>query len=215
MDKFKRARSEQQVQTRLDEIINACEEIYDKQGYEAVNVKAIGEKISCTRPAIYKYFHTKEEIMMEILSREFVDWKNELEEEFSKCKKHDKNTFITILSTSLQHRMKLLELMSLRLEEIENGCRLERLVSFKQEAKSFFEVLHKEIHVFFPKATHQQELQFTQSFMTFIHGVYSYSHKTDKQMEASKKAGMKLHKTDFDELCFTTIKALTTLLTTK
>lgn len=209
---FQRARTNEQIQTRLEEIIDACEEIYDTEGYEAINIKAIGEKISCTRPAIYKYFHTKEEILMEILSREFTSWKDELEDAFHNTKKTDEKTFCEILTTSLEHRMKLLELMSLYLKEIENGCRLEKVVEFKKEARSFFDVFYDGIHTFFPDTNKKKIHMFTQSFMLMVHGIYSYIYESDKQKEAKKLAGMSSNDIDFHAFCFNNIKALATQL---
>lgn len=209
---FKRARTQEQVKSRLDEIISACEEIYDTEGYEAINIKAIGEKISCTRPAIYKYFHTKEEILMEILSREFTSWKDELEDSFNSTKKTDEKTFCEILTTSLEHRMKLLELMSLYLNDIENGCRLEKVVAFKKEARSFFDVFYSGIHKFYPHTNKNKIHDFTQSFMLMVHGIYSYIYESDKQKEAKKLSGMSNEPINFHNFTYKNIKALTTLL---
>ena len=50
------------VATRREEIIDACEKLYKEVGFKSVNIKLIGENISCSRTSIYNYFETKEEI---------------------------------------------------------------------------------------------------------------------------------------------------------
>ena len=68
---FQRARSENQIQDRIQEIIDATSSIYNSVGYEGLNFSAISEYTKFTRPNIYKYFNTKDEILLVILKEEF------------------------------------------------------------------------------------------------------------------------------------------------
>lgn len=193
---FQRARTKEQVETRVEEIIQACKSIYEKQGYDAVNIKAISEKISCTRPAIYKYFKTKEEIMMELLKREYLSWKEELETLFLK-----KEDFCLSLTKSMSHRLLLMDLMSNHLDSIENGTRLERLVEFKKTVASFFEMFRHYLEVYFSHASLEKRRIFERSFVVFLHGLYPSIKHSPKQIEAMLQAGMNYHEPDFMEVC--------------
>ncbi len=62
--KFKRARSTEQIENRKQEIMKCALDIYEKQGYQEVNFSNIAKKTKFTRPTIYTYFKTKEEILL-------------------------------------------------------------------------------------------------------------------------------------------------------
>lgn len=52
------------TEKRKNEILDACEKIYRTQGFYGVTIKKISTEISFTRPAIYNYFETEEEILL-------------------------------------------------------------------------------------------------------------------------------------------------------
>ena len=66
---FLRARSKEEMDSRQEEIVNACDILYERLGYDGVNFKAIAELTSISRPAIYNYFRTKDEILLALLKR--------------------------------------------------------------------------------------------------------------------------------------------------
>ena len=51
------------VDNKKEEIIDACEKLYKDIGFKNVNIKLIGENISCSRTSIYNYFSIKEEVV--------------------------------------------------------------------------------------------------------------------------------------------------------
>ena len=49
------------VDIRREEIINACEKLYENNNFKDITIKNIGEETTFSRTSIYNYFHTKEE----------------------------------------------------------------------------------------------------------------------------------------------------------
>ena len=66
--------SKELTNARKDEIISACEKLYQSIGFKEVTLKEIATITSITRTSIYNYFQTKEEIFLEILKREYLLW---------------------------------------------------------------------------------------------------------------------------------------------
>ena len=58
------------IEARKEEIISACEKLYQKMSFKEITIKEIGNATSFTRTSIYNYFHTKEEIFLALLQRE-------------------------------------------------------------------------------------------------------------------------------------------------
>ena len=71
------------VAARKEEIIAACEKLYQTMSFKDITIKEIAAFTSFTRPSIYNYFETKEEIFLALLQREYERWIADLEETIS------------------------------------------------------------------------------------------------------------------------------------
>ena len=70
--------SEKLTNARRQEIIDACEQLYEVMPFKDITLGEIGAKTSFTRTSIYNYFRTKEEIFLALLEREFRTWSSDL-----------------------------------------------------------------------------------------------------------------------------------------
>ena len=68
------------VAQRRETIINACETLYQTMSFRDITLKEIGKAVPFSRPTIYNYFETKEEIFLALLAREYDDWATEMKE---------------------------------------------------------------------------------------------------------------------------------------
>ena len=74
------------TEARREEIINACEKLYQTMSFKEITIKEIGNVTSFTRTSIYNYFQTKEEIFLALLQREYELWIASLKEKWSRPK---------------------------------------------------------------------------------------------------------------------------------
>ena len=63
---------------RREEIIGACEKLYQEMSFKEITLKEIGNIVPFSRPTIYNYFQTKEEIFLALFEREYDSWNEEL-----------------------------------------------------------------------------------------------------------------------------------------
>ena len=54
---------------RKQEILNACDRLYQEKGFREITIKDISTETSFSRPSIYNYFETKEEIFLGLEKR--------------------------------------------------------------------------------------------------------------------------------------------------
>ena len=59
------------IAQRREEIIGACEQLYETMSFKDITLKEISGVTSFSRPTIYNYFHTKEEIFLALFEREY------------------------------------------------------------------------------------------------------------------------------------------------
>ena len=173
---------------RKDEIINSCEELYQTKSFKEITLKDISEKTTFSRPSIYNYFQTKEEIFLAILKREYKKWLKDLEDIYIKNEKLDKKEFAKQIALSIEKRKQLLKLLSMNLYDMESNSRIEQLVEFKKSYGESLKSVKKLLDKFFKEMSEEEKEKFIFSFFPLMYGIYPYTSATDKQKEAMKKA---------------------------
>ena len=124
--------SDELTQSRKDEIVSACEELYKTMSFKDITVKEIGCVTSFTRTSIYNYFSTKEEIFLALLQREYTLWIEQLKKLRADNIEMRWAEFASALAHSLEERENLQKLLSMNHYVMEANSRMERLVEFKK-----------------------------------------------------------------------------------
>lgn len=180
--------SEELTKVRKDEIINACAELYESKNFKDVTLKDIGEKTSCTRTLIYYYFHTKEEIFLALLQREYEAWIDELTAIRKNHRQMKVEQFADELAHSLEQRSRLLKLMSMNHYDMEANSRMENLIAFKTAYGNSMRAVTCCLEKFFPRMTVSDMQEFIYAFFPFMFGIYPYTVVTEKQREALERS---------------------------
>ena len=80
---FKRARNDEQIANRQEEIVNACYSLYLNGKYDDITFGKISEMTSISRPSIYNYYITREEILLDVLEKEYFKWYENFKHSFN------------------------------------------------------------------------------------------------------------------------------------
>lgn len=199
MKDFVRASTEEQIADRREEIISACEEIYLAGGYDAVTFKAISEKTSFSRPSIYNYFDTKEEVMMDLLTRYFVGWLDGIKGGLSSGDVSRERFCRIISEVSAEHENMFLLFTDLKL--IEDGSGISHIIAFKGHFREFIEYICGFMDANF-HASEQSREGFLEGLMMLFYGSYPHTHLSDKQTAAMEAAGVPYASTDLRTLFY-------------
>ena len=181
---FQRARSDKQIQDRIDEIISAASEIYNQSGYEGLNFSAISELTDFTRPAIYKYFSTKEEILLQILTNDIYVWINELTSSFRLNKVYTTKDISVIWAHSVATQKRMNELHSILFTILEQNASKEAVVRFKKALFDNADELAKLLIQLFPNAENAAITNFISIQYALAVGYYPMCHMNPTQIEA-------------------------------
>lgn len=176
------------ITERREEIINACEKLYQKLSFKEITLKEIGKVTSFSRPTIYNYFETKEEIFLALYEREYVMWNKDLEAIYNDNKKLSIEEIADKISVSLANRQQLLKLLAMNNYDMEANSREEFLVSFKIAYGQSINNVRMILKKFCKKMTDTSIDRFIFIFYPFMFGIYPYTNVTNKQKNAMKKA---------------------------
>ena len=175
---------------RKEEIMNACEQLYQTKNFKEITLKEIGGITSFTRTSIYNYFQTKEEIFLGLFQREYEAWCDSLERILSGKETLSREQLVDQIAATLPERELMLKLLAVNLYDMEENSRMERLVEFKKAYAKSFELMERIYAKFCPEWNEDERRSNVISTFEFFHGLYPYAYHTEKQEEAMKQAGI-------------------------
>ena len=175
---------------RREEIVNACEKLYQTMSFKDITLKEIGSIVPFSRPTIYNYFQTKEEIFLALFEREYDRWNSELKTILEGNDALSKKQLAESIARSLEHRTQLLKLLSMNNYDMEANSRQELLASFKRSYGCSMQLMRMLLEKFCPEMSAQDIQNFIYTFYPFMFGIYPYTAVTEKQKTAMKDAGI-------------------------
>lgn len=200
--------SEELTNARREEIINACAKLYETMGFREITIKEIAEFTSFTRPSIYNYFQSKEEIFVAMLQREYERWTADLDGQQPSAADGARAEFAEKIAHTLAQRRMMLRLLAQSLYDMEDNCRMERLVELKlsygASRKAFAACLER----FCPTMSSEEKDDFLTAFFPLMNGIYPYAAATEKQREAMKLAGVAYCPRSVEEIALLVVKKL-------
>jgi AcrR family transcriptional regulator len=186
---------------RRDEILDACEELYRRSSFRDVTIKDIAAYTSISRPSIYNYFETIEEIFLGLLQREYARWTEDLKKILDN-QALTKEELADAIARTLEPRRTLLRIQATNLYEIEDNSRLGRLTDFKRTFHESMKVIDAILQKFAPEMDSGDRTHFLYTFFPFLYGTFPYSEQTEKQCRAMDAAGMPHHETSVYDLVY-------------
>jgi AcrR family transcriptional regulator len=178
------------VAERREEIINACEQLYKTMSFKEITIKEIAAIVPFSRPTIYNYFQTREEIFLALYTKEYDRWNAELSEILDGSDALDAEQLADRLAQSLSRRRQLLKLLSMNNYDMEANSRQELLNTFKQSYGRSMHLMCVLLKKFCPDMGVTDIQNFIYTFYPFMFGIYPYTAVTEKQKAAMKEAGI-------------------------
>ena len=176
------------TQARREEIISACAKLYETMSFKEITIKEIAAFTSFTRPSIYNYFQTKEEIFLALLQREYEAWTADLDALQPTGDEPHREELAEKISRTLEQREDLLKLLSMNLNDMEGNSRMEHLAAFKMAYGDSVHTIQRCLQRFCPEMEAEERQNFVWSFLPLVYGIYPYASITEKQRNAIEQA---------------------------
>ena len=182
--------TQEEIARKREEIINACEQLYQTMSFREITLKEISKITSFSRPTIYNYFETKEEIFLGLFQREYDRWNEDLTAILDGNGQLTKKELADRIANSLAGREQLLKLLSMNNYDMEANSRQELLSTFKQSYGGSMRRMCMLLEKFCPDMSVTDIQNFIYIFFPFMFGIYPYTAVTEKQKTAMKEAGI-------------------------
>ena len=202
------AGSIERTNARKEEIINACEKLYQTMSFKDITLKEIGKETSFSRTSIYNYYQTKEEIFLALLKREYDSWVAQLNDVTESKDTMSDDEIADVLARTLDEHRQLLKIMSMNHYDLEENSRMEQLVEFKVSYGNALKAVMAMLAKFRKDMDIEKRQEFVYSFFPFMFGIYPYTVVTEKQKEAMKLAGVDYTYSSLYDLTFVAAKRM-------
>ena len=180
----------EQVALKREEIVDACEQLYQTMSFREITLKEISKITSFSRPTIYNYFETKEEIFLALFKREYDRWNEALTAILEGNGWMTKAQLADRIAQSLADREQLLKILSMNNFDMEANSRQEMLTSFKYSYGRSMQLMCMLLEKNCPDISAADIQNFIYTFYPFMFGIYPYTAVTEKQKTAMREAGV-------------------------
>ncbi|MDF1657454.1 MAG: TetR family transcriptional regulator [Verrucomicrobiales bacterium] len=136
---WKRARKPEQIQVRQEAILTAAKQLLDEGGADAAGLSAIARAAGLSKANLYRYFESREAILLTIFISELEQWSLDLGAALTEIPEPGDVTSVAQLYTdSISDRTRLNELMSVFAPVLERNLTVESVAVEKSELRSCF-----------------------------------------------------------------------------
>ena len=180
----------EEIARKREEIVDACEQLYQTTSFREITLKEISKITSFSRPTIYNYFETKEEIFLALFKREYDRWNEDLQSINEENERLTKAQLAEKIAQSLAERPQLLKLLSMNNFDMEANSRQEFLTLFKESYGGSLRRMSRLLTKFCPDMSVSDIQNFIYIFFPFMFGIYPYTEVTEKQKTAMEEAGI-------------------------
>jgi AcrR family transcriptional regulator len=206
--KWKRARSEEQKEQRIAEILAATARLYKKHSFEEITFSSIAKEAKFTRSNLYKYFSSKEEIFLEFLKHDLILWKKEMMKAYRKDKDYSIEEFAAIWVELLLKHGRLMDLLSILSTFLEKNVTLEYMIDFKRTLKEEVLSMAQFLCQIFPALTLEKASKFLNLQVAAANGLYQMTNLTPLQREVMDYPEFKDMRIDFRSSYQETVECL-------
>lgn len=144
---WERARKPEQKAVRRDAILKAARDLFSELEYEEISLNGIAREAGFSKPNVYRYFATREEIFLVIFEEEQGKFIDSLIARLKRIRARDPVVAIAKLwvESALKHTV-WLSLLPQLATSLERNSSVEQLVGFKKAGYERFDALLEALH---------------------------------------------------------------------
>lgn len=184
-----RARSDEQIEQRVNEIVDATARLYEANRFEDITFAMIAKEANFTRSNLYRYFQTKEEIFLELTKHDIAEWRKDVLENFTGNYRSLYEASEAWVNLALK-RKRMVNLFTILFTLLEENSSLEVLTEFKKNLAEEISVIAQFLSRVLPFPSVDAASEFVSIQSSLIIGSYPMLDLTSKQKEAMQAVAM-------------------------
>jgi len=184
-----RARSDEQIEQRANEIVDATARLYEENRFEDITFAMIAKEADFTRSNLYRYFQTKEDIFLELMKHDIALWRKDILENFADGNPSLHEVAEAFVELILKHR-RMVKLFTILFTLLEPNASLDALTAFKQKINEEIGMVAQFLSTVLPFPSAEAAAEFLTAQSSLVIGGYPMMDLTSKQIEAMQSINM-------------------------
>jgi len=170
---FLRARRPAQKAQRRAALLAAAGELVDELGAMGVSVGAIAKRVGLSKGNLYRYFESREAILLELLYEGWVEWVGVVERDLAPLAGNDDAAAVAaVLARSAAERPRTCALMAIMSSVLEQNVSADQVKDFKLRGQGLFIRLGNALHAALPSLGIDGARDFLSAFMALLAGLW-------------------------------------------
>ncbi len=206
---FVRARRPEQKAQRRAALLEAAGELVDEHGAMGVSVGAIAKRVRLSKGNLYRYFESREAILLELLHSGWIDWVEAVERELAPlggC--DDPRAVAGALTRVTAVRARTCELVSVMSAVLEQNVSEAQILDFKLRGLGLFIRLGNALHAALPGLGIVGARDFLSAYVALIAGLWPMAHPPPAVQRVLERPELQGFSHDFATSLETTTRAL-------
>jgi TetR/AcrR family transcriptional regulator len=129
---FQRARKPEEQQLRRETILAAAAELFDAEGPQGAGLNAIAARAGFTKSNVYRYFESREEVLLSLFLAELEGLVPDLEQRFERCPDGDIEALAKATADVFIIRPRFCQLLSMLSSVLEQNVSETAIVTLKR-----------------------------------------------------------------------------------
>lgn len=165
---FQRARQPEQREQRRQELLAAATELLADGGLDAVSLSAIARAAGVAKSNVYRYFGSREEILLEILVQDELAWVSDLERALAPLAgTDDVDAVAALVASTIAARPITCQLISVVANVLEHNLSVDAAVDFKSRVLELSIRIRNALHAALPGLPHEH----TEALLRYLHAL--------------------------------------------
>jgi len=178
-----RARSDEQIEQRINEIVDATAKLYEENRFEDITFAMIAKEADFTRSNLYRYFQTKEDIFLELMKHDIALWRADILQNFTDGASSLREAAEISVELILKHK-RMVKLFTILFTLLEPNASVEALTAFKQKINDEIGMVAQFLSTVLPFPSVEAAAEFLSTQSSLVIGSYPMMDLTPKQIEA-------------------------------
>lgn len=206
---WQRARRPEEKEQRREEILRAAAELLDETGLEGAGLNAIARRAGISKANIYRYFESREAVLIQMLLTEVEEWMGALGSRLQPLAgSNDVDAIAAGFAATIAQRPRLCVLLGSLASVLEHNVSVEFVADFKRRLFALLTPMLGELEAAVPEFNADDAYRFASSFTLAACGAWPHCHPSPVVEEVLSMPEFSTMRLEFEE----TMRFLATVL---
>ncbi len=197
---WERARKPEQIEKRRETILAAAKRLLDESGIDSAGLSPIAREAGLSKANLYRYFESREAILLTLLIQEIEAWSTELAKKlYDVSQPGDLAEVAQLHADSLEGKARFCELFSSMASVLEHNLTVETIAGQKHILRNHYTALIAPLCHAIPQFSKAQANEFLIMQAMFQMGLWPHTHPSPEVDEVLKREEFANMRMDFHE----------------